>query len=108
MEVTIQYHKAQVEEAIRYLALNNKSFLGENDYIRQSIYRSFHELVYDFLSINYRKVISNCGYVIIATVHSKEGIDYDENVLSLQVYVDPSMMADHDEAVSETYDAPIF
>ncbi len=89
MQVTVKYSHHQVTGAIKYISEYNKAWKGNQDYITNSIFRSFRELAETFYYGN--RAISTLGYRVRAYAIQKEGIDHDINVLRMDVTVDPRL-----------------
>jgi hypothetical protein len=101
MQVTIRYQQAQVDEAVKFISLYNKSWKGKDKYIRDSIYRHFRELAEMFGQGN--RSVSTLGYRVRCFVIQEEGIDHDINILRMEVMVDPSLCSNDDTEMEETY-----
>lgn len=91
MFVTVSYAKEQLEAAVNFIAKNSLAFKGKKDYIRKSIYSSINELVSKFPNMN---SISTLGYIVIASHDQVEGIDYDNNLMRIEIMVDPALSTD--------------
>lgn len=97
MFVKVCYSKEQLEAAVQFIAKNSVAFKGKRDAIRKSINSSINELVAKFPNMN---SISTMGYIVIGSAEQVEGIDYDNNVLRVDIMVDPGLSLDW-ESVEE-------
>ncbi len=91
MFVTVSYAKEQLEAAVKFISENNLAFKGKKDYIRKSIHSSINELVSKFPNMN---SISTLGYIVIASHDQIEGIDHDNNLMRIEIMVDPGLSLD--------------
>ena len=91
MFVTVCYSKEQLEAAVKFISENNFAFKGKKDAIRKSINGSINELVSKFPDMN---SISTMGYIVIGSAERIEGIDYDNNLLRVEIMVDPGLALD--------------
>lgn len=97
MFVNVRYSKEQLEAAVQFVAENNLAFQGKTDYIRRSIKSSINEMAAKFPNL---LSVSTLGYIVIGSVDEVEGIDYDTNVLAIEIMVDPGLSLDW-ESVEE-------
>lgn len=103
MEVKVTYSKAQLEETVKFLAQNNPAYINRYDGIRSSIWNHINELVERFPHMT---GVATMGYWIEASIESIEGIDDDENVLRLEIWVNPAVGKDEfseEDAITQTY-----
>lgn len=91
MEVKVRYSKAQLEETCKFLAEHNEAFKGRPDAIRASILQDIGEIANKF---PHMKGIGTMGYSIDVYVEEEEGIDHDENILDLEIWVNPAVGKD--------------
>jgi len=92
MEVKLSYSKAQLEFAVKFIARNNEHFLGQTDYIRETIVEHMKRIALDpegFMS-------GTMGYMLISD-KEMEGFNCDQNTCMIDIYVDPSLGTDHEE-----------
>lgn len=88
MEVKFIYSKIQLEDAVKFISEHNEHVLGQVDRIKNSILTSMRELAKNFPVCYW---ISTMGYTVIADITSKESMDKDENIVSFEVLVNPSI-----------------
>lgn len=88
MDIIIFYDEIQLEKTIDFIATHNSSFLDQHDYIRQSIHQSINDLVNRYPNSQW---ISTMGYYIWATMDEEEGIDSDQNLITIEFMVDPAV-----------------
>jgi hypothetical protein len=88
MEVKLHYSKAQMDAAVKFIAENNPSYINQYEGIRSSIWNHINELVEMFPDMT---GIATMGYWIEASIESVEGIDEEENILRLEIWVNPSI-----------------
>lgn len=86
MKVKLSYSKTQLEEAVKFIARNNQHFLGQKDYIKESIMNDMREIARDLG----RWMSGTMGYNLIAN-RSVEGIDSDDNTVIIDILVDPAL-----------------
>lgn len=91
MQVTLIYSKVQLEAAARFVSENNYAFLGRIDYIRKHILTNIREMADKFPNL---LSIGVMGYTIIGSVEEMEGIDYDRNLMLIEILVDPGLGED--------------
>lgn len=93
MEIRIEYSVQQLEDTVKFIATNNKHFLGQTDKIRDTLISIMHEMA----KPNANYIQGTMGFLIIADkIH--EGIEFDQNVCHFEFYVDPSLSRDHTES----------
>lgn len=89
MDVKVVYSQLQLEYAVGFLSVNNSSFLGQENEIRQTILNEINHLVGDpnipFVSVMGFTLISDWTFA---------GIDFDENICHIEILVDPSINDD--------------
>jgi hypothetical protein len=86
MEIKISYSKIQLERAIEFIAEHNDSFYGQVDYIRQSILESIEQLAKDPQAT----YLGTMGFTLIAD-REIENLDCDENIVRIDILVDPAL-----------------
>jgi len=91
MEVKLSFSKMQLDAAVKFIAENNPSYINQYEEIRSSIWYHINEIVERFPHMT---GVSTIGYWIEASVESIEGIDDEENVLRLEIWVNPSIGKD--------------
>lgn len=100
MEVKVSYSKAQLDEAVEFIATHNVSFLGQHDYIRNQILSHMKDIAKDpdsYLS-------GTMGYTLWGD-REFEGIDSDTNSIRFEISVDPALSMDtwaEDDCIEET------
>lgn len=102
MDVSVVYSKEQLEAAVQFIAKNNPAFRGRADYIRTHIKKAIFEIAEKFPHL---LSLSTMGYTIIASVEEEEGIDHDQNVMLIEILVDPGLGTDW-ESVEQIYHIP--
>lgn len=80
----ISYSKSQLEKVVDFLALNNKTFLGKNEVIRQAILKEMEVLAEDpTLSF-----VGTMGFTLLCEY------DEDDNHIMIDIIVDLSVSTD--------------
>ena len=103
MEVKFSYSRAQLNAAVKFIAKNNPYYHNQYEGIRASIWNNINELVERFPHMT---SVSTMGYWIEASVESIEGIDDEENILRLEIWVNPSIGKDEfseEDTITQTF-----
>lgn len=87
MKIDLRYNSLQLEEAVRFIARSNSVFLGQEEYIRDSIITSMKNLAFKLDS----SWTATMGYLLLVIDRELEGIDEDCNSVYIEIYVDPSV-----------------
>ena len=88
MEYRFIYSQCQLDKAVDFIADNNSCFLNQHDKIRQSILKTINEVIDHFPK--YRSM-STIGYYIETAQGSVEDMDNDDNVIVIDILIDPSV-----------------
>ena len=102
MFVSVVYSEEQLEAAVQFISEHNQAFRGRSDYIRTHIKKAIFEIVEKFPHL---LSMSTMGYTILASVEEEEGIDHDQNVMLIEILVDPGLAKDW-ESVEQIYHIP--
>jgi hypothetical protein len=86
MEIEINYSKAELEAAVKFLSKHNTSFLGKDEEIRQTILDYINKLSTDVD----RWMIGTMGFVILAE-REFEGINSDKNTIYYEILINPAV-----------------
>lgn len=87
MKVKMYYDAEQLKAAVAFISANNPAFPGEDDYIRKRIFQTIDELVNDWPAYY---VKATMGFSVWGTMDMEEGIDSEENILQIEILVDPA------------------
>lgn len=96
MEVKIIYSKEQLESAVDFISENNNYFLGQKEYIRDSILKNMKRIAADPEQF----ITGTMGYVLWGD-REFEGMDCDENTIHFDITVKPNLGVDEDETYIE-------
>lgn len=99
IQVRMSYVVQQLEAAVDFIATHNPNFLGQHDYIRNSILEHMRGIASqpdEWLS-------GTMGYVLWGD-REDEGVDSDVNSIRFEISVDPALGRDYDE---DTYSEEI-
>jgi hypothetical protein len=88
MEVRVSYSNAQIEAAIKFIALNNEVVKDRADYIREQIMSLMEESAGKFPRC---PIMGTLGFTIVARDITRENMTHDENYVFFDVLVDPSL-----------------
>lgn len=86
MEIIISYSKDQLKSAVHFIAANNPSFYGNHKEIKESILENMKKLA---TNTNLDS-IATMGYLLTCECEY-EGIDNDENICHIDIWVNPSL-----------------
>lgn len=101
MEITVFYSEDQLNAAVDFIAKNNPFFIGKHKEIRLSILENI-----DTLATNQNiDTISTMGYLLTCDCEY-EGIDNDDNICRIEIYVNPSLGSDNEEYIEKIVSTP--
>lgn len=103
VEIRILYSQAQLDSVVEYISQNNENFLGKNKEVLQAIEDSIAILAADYDSMS----LGTMGFLITAD-REFEGIDSDENICRIEIYVDPTICIKYELDESDIKDRIIF
>jgi hypothetical protein len=86
MEIRISYSQTQLDSAVKFISENNEHFYGQDDYIRKSILEYMERMAKDPNST----FIGTMGFTLIGD-REFEDLDNDENVVRVEILVDPGL-----------------
>lgn len=89
MEVRMEYNQEQVDRAVEFISNNNKSFFDQSETIRGAIMAAMRKLAKE----PDVKFSSSMGFILTAD-WELEGLEHDENVVRIEVWVDPALNED--------------
>ena len=90
MDIRISYSKTQFEKAVQFIANNNQHFKGQKNLIRESILEYMEKMAAD----PNRTFMGTMGFILIAD-RELEDMDNDENVIRIDINVDPGLGNDN-------------
>jgi hypothetical protein len=102
MEVRIKYMLEQLDEAAKFIAQYNKSFLGQVDYIKGEIFASMEACALDPEST----MRGTMGFYVYAS-RDVEDVEHDENVVHFNILVDPALRSPTRDEYDFTYENKI-
>jgi hypothetical protein len=102
MKVNITYSKIQLERAVQFISLHNKSFFGQTKQIKKIILKEIDKLVADIDVV----FAGTMGFIIIAD-RSFEDLDNDENNCRIEIFVDPALGDLNHLEISDIHDSTI-
>ena len=86
MEVRLEYNQEQVDRAVEFISANNKSFFDQGKTIREAIMASIRTIAKQPGST----ASGSMGFLLVAD-WELEGLEHDENVVYIEVWVDPAL-----------------
>jgi hypothetical protein len=89
MEVRLEYNQEQVDRAVEFISANNKSFFDQSVTIRGAIMAAMHRIAKEPGS----QASGSMGFLLIAD-WEMEGLEHDENVVRIEIWVDPALNED--------------
>lgn len=91
MKVKYSYSKIQFDNAVEFIAKNNKHFIGNHKEVSSTILQMMEDMAGKF---PHSTLMATMGFTILADVFSEESMDYEDNSLHLEILVDPALSED--------------
>lgn len=101
MQFKICYNRAQLDSTVNFIATHNASLLGKTDKIKSGILESIQELVQNYPDLTW---IGRDGWYVWARMEEQEGIDNDENIISIEFMVNTAI----DQSINNNYVAEYY
>jgi hypothetical protein len=100
LDIVIFYDEVQLEKTVEFIATHNPSFIGQQEYIRTAILQSMDDLVSKYPGTQW---LSTMGYYVWATIDEEEGIDSDQNLITIEFMVDPAVGANEHKYIKRDF-----
>ena len=103
MDVKVVWSKSQLEAAAKFISENNPAFKGQLKEIRSKMVTTIVRLAENFPS---QVGEGTMGFYIEAMHDEEEGLDGDENIITIQIWVDPGVGHDtflDEDSVEKTF-----
>lgn len=89
MKIKVIYSKQELQATINFISENNQYFIGQKDFIKDSILESINSLVDDFPDGDLNT--GTMGYFVSGEILEEESMNNDENVLYINFLVNPGL-----------------
>lgn len=91
MQVRLSYDIDQLNDAVKYISINNKSFRGKDSEIKENLLKDIKKMAKAALPDNNTYYLGTMGYIIIIDSVELESIENDHNTVFVEILVDPTL-----------------